>query len=264
MRAWNQLAARLLALPRGAAEFAIVAVSVGGSQVATLLALQLLLPAVMSWKVPLLIAFFVPLMVSWPVAVVLMRLLREVEAARVASAVQASTDALTGLLNRRRWLELAHREWQRAHTDGEPLAVLLLDVDNFKAINDAHGHATGDQVLQNLARTVEQSLRPGDAVGRWGGEEFVALLPRAALASALQAAERVRQAVQASPMTLNGQTLEVTVSIGVAVGRSDARAESQTAVEPSSGPTALQRLLQRADTAMYLAKTSGKNRSRAA
>lgn len=257
MSVWNKVAHGLLALPRGAAELAIVGASVGGSLIATVLSLTLLRPPGLSWQIPFAIATVVPLIVSAPVAMVLMRLLRALEAARHAAQAQASTDALTGLLNRRRWLEVAEREWARARADRAPLAVLLLDIDDFKRVNDEHGHDTGDRVLQSVAAACAHSLRPGDALARWGGEEFVALLPGAPLPAAQQVAERLRSAVQANAQHGRSRPLAVSVSIGVAAADSDA-------ANDGAGPVSLERLLQRADSAMYRAKASGKNRCEAA
>lgn len=259
MSAGSKLSNLLLALPKGGAEVAIVGASVAGSLIATLLSMVLLEPPGLSWRIPFLIATVVPLAVSAPVAIVLMRLLRALEAARHEAQAQASTDALTGLLNRRRWLEVAEREWARARADRAPLAVLLLDVDDFKRVNDVHGHDAGDHVLRTVAAACARSLRPGDALARWGGEEFVALLPGAPLPAALNAAERLRSAVETSTRVggVEPPVMSVTVSVGVATADSDA-------ANDGGGPTSLERLLQRADSAMYRAKTGGKNRCDAA
>lgn len=265
MRAWHPIATQLLAWPRGLAVFAIVGVSVSASLGATALSLLLLKPADIGWAIPMTIAFLVPLLVSWPVALVLMRLLRDLEAAHQAASRQASTDMLTGLLNRPRWLELAERECKRARTDGAPIAVLLLDVDHFKHINDTQGHQHGDRVLVALANAIGQSLRPADVLARWGGQEFVALLPRATLAAALQAAERLRLAAQACSQRIGEHALQVTVSIGVSVHQGNAAGALYPPLEAAAGApdgaaSPLQRLLQRAETALHRAKAGGRNR----
>jgi diguanylate cyclase (GGDEF)-like protein len=156
----------------------------------------------------------------------------------------ASTDELTGLANRRALLSFAADAVARAHREETPLAVLMIDIDHFKRVNDRHGHAVGDQVLRHASRVLAAGLRERDRLGRVGGEEFVAVLPGATLAQARLVAERMRGAIDAA--RLIGPTGEVrfTVSIGVAGARI---AESASA------------LLERADAALYLAKNGGRN-----
>jgi diguanylate cyclase (GGDEF)-like protein len=124
----------------------------------------------------------------------------------------AYVDELTGLANRRRMLQVARRLFERCRADGLPLSVLYIDADRFKEINDRFGHDRGDQALRHLAGIIETHVRPADGVGRLGGEEFIAVLPGAALEEALQVAERIRAAAASSPL----QELPITVSIGVA------------------------------------------------
>jgi len=124
--------------------------------------------------------------------------------------------------------------------------LLMLDVDDFKRVNDHHGHAAGDAVLRAVAERCALAIRPGDRLGRWGGEEFVALLTSAAAADGAIVAERLRQAVRGKPIAVDGAVVQVTVSIGLAALRPEA-------------PT-LDHLLGRADAAMYSAKTGGKDR----
>lgn len=241
-----RLSSLLLALPRGAAELVIVATSVGGSLAATLASLALLRPVGMGWSVPLVIATVVPVLVSAPVAVLLMRLLRALEEARAEATALASIDSLTGALNRRRWIELAERELRRAEMAGMPVALLLLDIDDFKRINDHHGHAMGDQVLREVAATCQRALRPADALARWGGEEFVALLCGVSPTDAMRVAERLRLATAAAPVPAAPGRSAVTVSIGLLCAE--------------AGRHELSRLVSLADEAMYLAKQQGKNR----
>jgi diguanylate cyclase (GGDEF)-like protein len=158
----------------------------------------------------------------------------------------ATTDPLTGLNNRRSLLRLADLERTRAARLGQGVAVLLMDVDHFKGINDAHGHAVGDEVLRVLARALTLSLREYDVVGRYGGDEFVVVLPVADADEGREAAERVRAALDAARVTLaGGQTAGVTVSVGFTLAR---RAET------------LDQALDRADRALYAAKEAGRNR----
>ena len=244
------LARRMLLLPRGVAEGAIVGASMLGSLIATMTSFHVFQVPLERWAATLTIALGVPLFVATPVAVVVMRLLRALDQARQEAHRLGGIDMLTGMLNRRRWAEQAERELRRARHMHGPLSVLLLDVDNFKQINDRYGHGTGDEVLKAVASVCSNTLRPGDSVARWGGEEFVALLPGTSDDGALLAAERVRAAVAANRVANGDQSLQVTASIGVADAR-DANYD-------------LQAVVHLADQAMYLAKQSGKNRALAA
>ena len=164
---------------------------------------------------------------------------------------QAQTDYLTGLLNRRHFSELAERELARMARFEHPGTLLMLDIDHFKSVNDTHGHATGDLVLQAVARTLEAALRTVDIVGRVGGEEFAVLLIATQGDAALEAAERVRSLVAAAEVTSeHGATVRVTVSIGVAPAH--------------AGVMHVTDWLAEADKAMYAAKMSGRNRVRVA
>lgn len=159
---------------------------------------------------------------------------------------QARIDALTNLLNRRAFLPSLEVEMHRAQRYKAPLAVLLIDVDHFKQVNDRHGHGVGDQVLAAMGRMMVATVRICDIVARWGGEEFVALLPSTDIEGARLAAERLRHAAECLVIKApEGGTVPVTISVGVAIYE---RGES--------GDT----LVDRADRAMYLAKTSGRNR----
>jgi len=157
----------------------------------------------------------------------------------------ATHDELTGLVNRRRMTELMDVERQRCTRNARPLILALLDLDHFKHINDTHGHAMGDQVLQIFAVTVQNTLRSTDVLARWGGEEFVLMLYDTDPDCAGPLLDRVRQAVQAQATSAPAHALRVTVSIGLAVG------------EP--GET-VERILERADEALYQAKARGRNR----
>jgi diguanylate cyclase (GGDEF)-like protein len=155
------------------------------------------------------------------------------------------TDELTRLPIRRLILAAAEEELQRAEAGGEPFSVLALDIDLFKRINDTWGHAAGDAVLQRVAHACRSALRPGDRLGRTGGEEFTVLLPATAQPAALLVAERLRATVEALDCSDIAPTLHVTISIGAA--------EWQP-------PEPLPRLTARADAVLYRAKGEGRNR----
>ncbi|MCA6216794.1 GGDEF domain-containing protein [Ideonella sp. B7] len=160
--------------------------------------------------------------------------------------LETGRDALTQLLNRRFLPAVLSRETELCRHSGHGYALLLLDVDHFKAINDGHGHAAGDLVLQHLAHVLMANVRSGDSVFRYGGEEFLIVMVELNDQQALQVAEKVRQAVTAEPLRLaDGQHLPITVSIGVAT---------------YDGHPDYQFLLERADRALYQAKHGGRNR----
>jgi len=160
--------------------------------------------------------------------------------------LMASTDPLTGLLNRRRFLERAEADFQRSQRYRHELAVVMLDIDHFKAINDSHGHFAGDQALIGMSRACEKLLRNTDILGRWGGEEFVILMPETPLAGAAILAERLREELAQLAVATTAGPLHFTVSAGVA-----ARGE------PDAGITDI---MHRADSALYAAKQRGRNR----
>jgi diguanylate cyclase (GGDEF)-like protein/PAS domain S-box-containing protein len=158
---------------------------------------------------------------------------------------RATTDALTGIHNRGYFLERARSEFTRATRLGRPLAIIMFDVDQFKTINDTHGHEAGDKVLVRIVDTARSVLRQIDIFGRIGGEEFALALPEARLAEALSAAERLRAAIGRTPVTIGAKKLAVTASFGVS--------------ERRAADTAIEALLTRADRALYAAKAAGRN-----
>jgi diguanylate cyclase len=176
------------------------------------------------------------------------RLIEQLAAAETAS----QTDPLTGIPNRRSLERVLAGGIDDARDRREPLSIAILDIDHFKAFNDLHGHETGDLVLRLVARTIAGALRDGDTVARFGGEEFVVVLPRADLATAAKVADRLRHTLEAREVT-NRRTGtgygKVTASFGVA---------SLKAAETGND------LLRRADEALYVAKRTGRNRVEAA
>ncbi|WP_283184498.1 GGDEF domain-containing protein [Pseudomonas svalbardensis] len=158
----------------------------------------------------------------------------------------ATTDVLTQSSNRRHFFDCAHREFEQARHQGTPLAFLLLDIDDFKVINDSYGHQEGDNVLQRIAESGRATLRRGDVFGRVGGEEFAAVFPGCAPDMAMQVAERLQREIQRLSFSHGDQTFGITVSQGLT---------SLTAEDES-----VDSLFARADAAMYKAKRQGKNR----
>ncbi|MBI5353849.1 MAG: diguanylate cyclase [Chloroflexi bacterium] len=171
-----------------------------------------------------------------------------IQNARLFSEVQklASTDSLTGLHNRHHFMELSKREFGRARRYQRPLAVIMIDIDHFKQVNDTYGHAAGDQVLKIVAERCRKTVRDIDILGRYGGEEFAALLLETSLEGAQIVAERLRHCVSEPAINLDGHSLTVTMSVGV------------TTLDERC--TSLDILLVRADKALYLAKQAGRNR----
>ena len=152
----------------------------------------------------------------------------------------ARHDSLTGCLNRRAWLDSCDQEMDRSRRSGRQMTLLMMDIDHFKSINDNHGHQVGDRVIVSFVKHVIAALRRADSLGRYGGEEFVALLPETGAEQALIVAERIRNAVHAA-----AEAPACTVSIGVAT---------------SDVNVSVDGLLARADAAMYRAKSNGRNR----
>lgn len=172
-------------------------------------------------------------------------LLRELEEARGRLEQTVRTDALTGLRSRQAILADLAAEHGRAARFGRPFALLFVDVDRFKAINDRLGHGVGDEVLRHVARALAGALRPADLIGRYGGEEFVIGLIECEGPEALDVAERLRATVAGRALVCAGARLSPTVSIGLAT---------------RAGSAALDDLIARADAAMYQAKRAGRDR----
>jgi len=160
---------------------------------------------------------------------------------------QANHDSLTGLLNRSAILGILVKELTRAQREGKPVAVILADIDYFKRINDTHGHEAGDVALRETARTMQAAMRPYDTIGRYGGEEFLIVMPGCDEPTAAQRAEGIRRSVGKAEIIAAGQAISLTVCMGV------------TAWHEGS-PVSTDTLIQAADAAMYSAKRSGRNR----
>lgn len=158
----------------------------------------------------------------------------------------AATDPLTGLCNRRNGQEVLDKELGRWFRNGTPLSVLILDLDHFKRVNDEFGHDAGDQVLRQTAERMRESLRPFDTVARWGGEEFLVILPHTHEPEARTVAERLRNRLHPAMSLEGGRALVVTASIGVA--------SVQTGVQMAN------HLVELADRALYRAKREGRDR----
>ncbi len=248
----ESLRRHVLRLPVFGAVALVVAASIVLSSAATMVMTVALYGGVAPhfWRY-MSIAVAVPTVVAGPVSWLIVRLLQEVDVARGAAMELAWKDELTGLLNRRRFVKLAQRELDRAPRQHRPLAVAMVDLDDFKRINDELGHLAGDQLLRVAARSCVSVLRATDLVGRWGGEEFALVLPDADAATARAAAERVRQAIESACVAIgNGSAARCTASLGVVLmAPAGARFED---------------LVGRADEAMYEAKRLGKNRVRLA
>ena len=160
---------------------------------------------------------------------------------------QARTDSLTGIANRRHFLERARQVARKNRNQPQTASVLVLDIDHFKLINDAHGHQAGDAAIRHVALQANACLGGEDVFGRIGGEEFAALLPGADESAALRVAEQIRKIIEQTPLRHHGEQIPITVSIGL-----------------MSGPLTsenIETLMQCADKVMYRAKNAGRNRS---
>lgn len=157
----------------------------------------------------------------------------------------ANVDGLTGATNRNAFFEGAARSLERSRRDGAPLSLIMFDLDHFKRINDTQGHQAGDRILASFAETVRASLRPNDLFGRYGGEEFMVILPDASIETAYVVAERVRKAFADKHKFLDGVPLDATVSAGVA---------------SVTDSFELNKIISSVDRAMYAAKQNGRNR----
>jgi len=160
---------------------------------------------------------------------------------------QAMHDSLTGIWNRNSVLDALDREISRASREKRPVAVAMLDLDFFKRVNDTHGHPAGDVVLKEMARRIRSSMRDYDSLGRYGGEEFMIVLPGCDEAGARSQAERIRRVVSAEPVQLSDKSITITASLGIALWL--------PGMQPLAEP-----IIQASDSALYAAKAAGRNR----
>jgi diguanylate cyclase (GGDEF)-like protein len=197
-------------------------------------------PALLSWFDLILFERLIFLIAGALFMVLIVR-----ERHELMSATAADVDALTGVATRGAFFVRAERIRRRTQADGGLVSLIVFDLDHFKAINDTHGHPVGDRVLRAFADCAMAVLRPGDLVGRIGGEEFVALLPAAGSEVAYVVADRIRHAFEKTPKTIDNGAVDATVSAGVACATTD---------------MSLEALFEAADQALYRAKALGRNR----
>jgi two-component system, cell cycle response regulator len=171
----------------------------------------------------------------------------ELVSARESMRHAATHDSLTGLMNRGEIVAMLQRELERARREHTPLGVILGDIDHFKSVNDTHGHLFGDEALREIGRRMRAQLRVYDGVGRYGGEEFLMILPNCDLSNALIRANELREMVANTPVICDGVERSITMSMGVAVSKID-------------GKNDLEALLNQADAGLYAAKDNGRNR----
>ena len=171
----------------------------------------------------------------------------ELLAAQAQLEILATHDFLTGLWNRSAVLERLAQELARSQRERNPVGVILTDIDHFKRVNDTYGHARGDQVLQEVAKRMAETIRPYDSVGRYGGEEFLIVVADCDIQQTFDLAERIRHAISAAPMAMSGGAIQIANSFGV------------SASHPGEDVD-LKDLIEAADRALYRAKQNGRNR----
>jgi diguanylate cyclase (GGDEF)-like protein len=206
------------------------------------------LQVVLHWPEPVWLEFALPAAFAFASIVLAFGLADHIVSIRHERDVAhrlAEHDMLTGVLNRRAILARLRAAFLAAREKNRPLAVLFLDLDHFKRVNDSYGHRAGDQCLRAVIAPIASELRQGDALGRYGGEEFLIVLPGAGTANAEGVAERIRKRVEELPMLVSGVRVGLTMSIGVATLDADVMTSDD--------------LIERADAALYLSKTGGRN-----
>ncbi|HLW89195.1 MAG TPA: diguanylate cyclase [Terriglobales bacterium] len=175
----------------------------------------------------------------------IVELQQKLVSANTALQFAASHDFLTGAWNRAEIVAFMQRELARARRDATPVGIVLVDVDHFKKVNDEFGHEAGDRVLKEITKRLSASLREYDGIGRYGGEEFLLVIPGCDLATTVRRAEQIRELISGQPIATALRTMTATVSMGVTVAESSTNSEL---------------LLRRADVALYQAKRKGRNR----
>jgi diguanylate cyclase (GGDEF)-like protein len=177
----------------------------------------------------------------------ILELQEELVSARESMRHAATHDSLTELMNRGEILAMLQRELERARRDHKPVAVILGDIDHFKSVNDTLGHLFGDEALREVSRRLQAQLRVYDGVGRYGGEEFLMVLPNCDLPDALRRAGDLRQNIASAPVVSSGVERSITMSMGVAISG-------------CGGKDEMEKLLNQADAGLYAAKEKGRNR----
>ncbi len=193
------------------------------------------------------IGFVMLFVCFWLVAYLATMLSRQTDLSKKHIQHLSETDYLTGLYNMRSFVTLARREHKRASRQGYPFAILMLDADNLKGVNDTYGHESGSNMIKHLAKDIRANLRSSDIAARFGGDEFLVLLTEADAVHSFTAAERIRKTIEASPLNVAGGTVSITVSIGIAC-------------YPGHGDS-VEEMINRADNAMYGSKRQGKNKT---
>ena len=169
--------------------------------------------------------------------------------------LDAKTDAMTGALRRQETFERFEQEINRSFRNRQPLALIMIDIDHFKFVNDRYGHLVGNVVLKNLAMSCQQELRDVDIFGRVGGEEFLAILPNTHEDAALMIAERLRIQIENSDLAhINNESIRITISCGIAIFKPENEFDLVH-------PALVDKYFQQADLAMYQAKQRGRNQS---
>jgi len=186
--------------------------------------------------------FFLPFML---VAYITTMLAADVNYGKKMFKTLSETDEMTGLLNKRSFSPMLHKATEVAIQYSQPLSAMMIDADNLKKVNDTYGHKAGDKLILTIASTIQECLRTSDIICRYGGDEFVALLPQLPSERAMETAERLRSAIENTSFDVDGQRITTTVSIGIAT-------------YPDEVPNA-EELLERADETLYESKKSGRN-----